>query len=280
VVQKLGLVKAEWNLRSFVIDATQSVKSFLAEARADAEETKQKAGDALSQVKQADTDIKATQRDVSALRANVTVSAGEVQDLRTQTQKARDQLAVQSQQVEHLIDQVHAVQTARNVADVQAAYPLFGEHRARTWANWIPKEKQSDGPYVSLNFDIDLSAPPQNGSAERIAGLLTALKDHKFVVLLGPINVFAVSTTGTQQLGPALGLDGCGWPAPALPRPCVFYFRADLKTAAFEARDIVKPLGQVPDNRIVFVDPKGLDSYKRELLDLSHVDIAVVLGRP
>jgi len=42
----------------------------------------------------------------------------------------------------------------------------------------------------------------------------------------------------------------------------------------------VKVVQIVPDARIQYVDPKTLSSDQRELLDLSHMDMVVVLGQP
>jgi len=67
---------------------------------------------------------------------------------------------------------------------------------------------------------------------------------------------------------------------PTLLPPCILYFDPNLRTQAVKARDLVKTVQNIPDTRILYSDPKVLTSDQRELLDLSHIDIVIVLGQP
>ena len=84
----------------------------------------------------------------------------------------------------------------------------------------------------------------------------------------------------SQTLGAGIDFTSCRyWVVPAAQVPCIMYFRETLKSSAMEVRYLLKVAQAVPDARILYVDPKQLDDQKRELLDLSGVDIIVVLGQ-
>lgn len=51
-----------------------------------------------------------------------------------------------------------------------------------------------------------------------------------------------------------------------------------MKDKLIELRSLVKPLQEVPENRIRYLAPESLDHGDHELLELSVLDIVVVLN--
>jgi hypothetical protein len=70
-----------------------------------------------------------------------------------------------------------------------------------------------------------------------------------------------------------------GWPVPSVTIPGIIYFRQDLKPSALKLRDVLRTAQSVPENHVVFVDPKQLNSQKQELARVSQLDMVAVLGQ-
>lgn len=277
--------KGALNLHDIAAHAQESVKGILAQAQTEGGEAVKTANEALATSKEVDADIKRTKTLVSNLKTEIDTRSVEVQKLgaqiKTSQQKVEDlnkTMQAQSQQFQHLTEQVHAVQTAKNVGDVQNVYPIFGQHVARNANGWInPKQKAPGMRYVYI--DLSLTATP-NVSDAKVAEGLTALNDHKYTVTMGPIYTYAVAANSNQPIGMGLDANSCMyWVVPATQVPCIMYFHENFKDSAIEVRNLLMVAQAVPDDHVFYVDPKKLDAQKRELLDLSGVDIVVVLGQ-
>jgi uncharacterized protein YoxC len=270
--------KGAFDLHKIAANAKESVNTLLGEARSEASEAEKTARDAVATSKEVDAGIQGTETQVSKLKSEVDGRSAEVRNLGGQVDSLAKTISAQSQQFQHLTEQVRAVQTTKNVADIQTVYPIFGEHMARTLTDWInPKQKTPGMIYVDII--LYLPATP-NISDVKVAEGITALNDHKYTVMVGGVSVYARTATSFQQVGAGFGGNSCMlWVLPETESPCIIYFRDTLRNSAMEIRNLLKVAQVVPDSQVFYVDPKQLDSQKVELLELSAIDIVVVLGR-
>jgi len=277
--------KGAFDLHTIAASAQYSVTALLNRAKSEASEADATAKSALNTSTQVNAEIQETRRRVTELHTQVDARSSEVQKLVDQVKTSQDQVqalrnTVSSQTVEiqRLTDQVTAVRTAKGVADVQNAYPIFGEHVARNQFGWIdPKQKAPGTTYVDLNLFLTASLKLND---EKVADAVTALNDHKYNVTLGRIYTYARSAANAQAIGMGFDENSCMyWPAPMSQPPCILYFREDLKTSAMKVRELVQVAQTVPEERVLYVNPAKLDPQKRELLNLSAIDIVVVLGQ-
>jgi TolA-binding protein len=277
--------KGALNLHDIAAHAQESVKAILAQAQTEGGEAVRTANEALATSRQVDADIKGTKALVSNLKTEIDTRSAEVQKLgeqiKTSQQKVEElnkTVQAQSQQFQHVTEQARAVQTAKNVAGVQNVYPIFGQHVARNVNGWInPKQKTPGMRYVYIN--LSLTATP-NVSDAKVAEAITALNNKNYTVTMGNLYTYAVAASNAQAVGMGLDANSCMyWVVPAKQVPCILYFRENLKDSAIEVRNLIKVAQEVSDAQLFYVDPKQLDAQKRELLDLSAVDIVVVLGQ-
>ena len=61
--------------------------------------------------------------------------------------------------------------------------------------------------------------------------------------------------------------------------PCILYFDQTVRSSAFEIRNLVKGAQNIPDERIKYISPAKLPDLFRELINVSGIDIVVVLGK-
>jgi hypothetical protein len=277
--------KGTFDLHNIAANAKQSVSAVLDDAKTKAADAMTTANDALATSKQVDADIRGTQAAVTKLRTDVEIRSAEVQKLSGQLADSQKQVellnntvSAQSQQVQRLTEQVRTVQTAKSVADVQNAYPIFGEHIARNQFGWMnPKDKPPDILYIDLNLSL---AVTPNVDDKKLGDAITKLKEHKYAVSVGPVYTYARTPNSNQAIGMGLDANSCmNWPMPGSRVPCVIYFRKELRSSAMEVRDFFRIAQAVPDERVLYVDPARLDPQRRELLELSAMDIVVVLGQ-
>jgi hypothetical protein len=263
-----------------------SVRSVMQQARSEASRAKETASDALNTSKQVNADTVETKRRVAELKSQVEGGFAQAQKLTEQIRLAQEKIESQTQQVQHLNQQVQAVTTAKNVTDIYRAYPLYGQTKvARLQSGeWLdPTTKPAGVRYVSLNITIGGSTGTTTStpslSAESIAKATAALSDRKYHVLVGPVYTNVTTSVSAQPIGMGLDAGSCGyWPEPPSEPPCIMYFNESLKGAAIEVRDLLKHVQAVPDDRVLYLDPKRLNAQKRELLTLSAVDVVVVLS--
>jgi len=279
--------KGAIDMHSIAANVQRSVNRVVTEAASQASQAEATANGALTTSKRVNSSIQATEQNVSRLKQDVesrTVEVGrlssQIKGVELRVDTLKNTLNSQSQQMQRLTTQVEQVKTSRDTEEVVNNYPIFGKHVARSLSSgWIdPKQKTAGITYLSLN--LSLTSTP-NLVPDKVAAAITSLSNHQYRVFLSPIYVYAVGPNGSDQ-AVGMGLDGSSctsWSAPASSVPCIFYFRAELKASAMEVRDLLQTAQLVPDNHVVFVDPKKLNSNQRETLELSGMDIAVVLGQ-
>lgn len=256
------------------------------QARSEASKAKDTASDALNTSTQVNAETLEAKRRIGELKSQVEGRSAEVQRLGDQIGSAQQRIESQSQQVQHLSQQVQAITTAKNVTDIHKVYPLYGQHVAFSQSDgWLDATTKPAGVrYVDLNLSIGGNLSPAATltpglSDEKIAKAISALSDRKFHVLVGFVYTNARTSVSTQPIGMGLDAGSCGyWPEPPSQPSCVMYFNESLKGAAIEVRDSFRDVQAVPDERVLYVDPKRLSAQKRELLTLSAVDVVVVLS--
>jgi hypothetical protein len=277
--------KGDFDLHSIAANAQTSVNGVLKQAQDEASDAKKTAGEAFSKSQQVDAEIKSTERSVSKLRSDVEARSADVQKLGSQLDTSRRQLDAlvakansQEAQFAKMTRQVQAIQTAKGVADVQAVYPIYGEHVAQGPRGVYidPKAKPAGAIYLDLN--LSLTQTP-NVSDAKVGEAIAALTNNKFTVSIGPVYMIARTASGSaQNVGMPFDSGSCvGW-AKSQP-PCILYFTRSMRDSATKTRDIVKVAQQVPDDHIIYIDPSSLNAQQRELLNLSATDIVVVLGQ-
>jgi hypothetical protein len=117
---------------------------------------------------------------------------------------------------------------------------------------------------------------------KKVADAITALSGRNYIVMMGPIFTYAVTANSNQAIG--MGLDSNSYmywirPEAKVPCvPCILYFSETMRDSAIEVRDLLKVVQAIPDAQVLYVDRKQLNAQKQELLDLSAVDIYVLLG--
>jgi len=274
------------DVQGIATNAKKSVDSIIDKARVESAEAVQTANNALATSKQVDSDVKTTQQVVSKLKDEVRGRIAEVQTLDDQIKASRSQAAAlktavdsQSEELHRLSDEVKVVKTSKNAADVLNTYPIMStDHVAGSRAGWIdPKQKAPGKTYITLS--LLLTATP-NVNSEKVAEAMTSLTENTYEVFLDHVYTYARASTSAQPIGMGLDANSCAyWPVPGVHVPCIIYFRKELKGSALKARDLVKGVQAVPDDHVIFLDPKRLNSQKQELLELSHMDMVVVLGQ-
>ncbi|MFI5098303.1 MAG: hypothetical protein ACHQT6_10055 [Candidatus Acidiferrales bacterium] len=274
-----------WKASDFWSSVDKAKQSVGDTAKKSGEEISQISSQAKHDLSETARDIKETRDTVVKLKEQVSARSAEVQTLGTRIKDFDAQVATfkttvdsQSQQLQRLTDEVTAVKTTRNEINVLNAYPALGEHMAGSNSGWIdPKQKESGMTYLTLS--LALGGKP-NIDRETVAGAMTVLTNNKYKVFLGFVGLYVgTPATSNTGIGAPLRDDSCTtWLVPPTGAPCILYFREVLRGSAMRARDLVKTVQMVPDTRIFFVNPKQLTSDKQELLNLSHMDIVVVLG--
>jgi hypothetical protein len=259
------------------------VKDVVEQARGEASNAKQTAKDALTTSKEVASETTETKRKIGELKSQVDGRSTDVRKLGDQIKQAQATIESQSRQVQSLNQQVQTLQGAKATLDIGTVYPAFGEHHAKAVSGGYidAKKKPAGAIYIDLNLNLTLdpsSATPTSDQAKLVQGM-TALNEHKYIVILGPIYTYAITPTSTQAVG--MGLDGSSceyWPATKVLSPCILYFNESMRAAAVEVRDLLRVAQTIPDDQIRYLDPKGLNAQKRELLNLSGVDLLVVLS--
>jgi hypothetical protein len=285
----LGLIvgKGELDLRDVVANAKESVSGIVQQARDEGSKAKATANEALSTSKLVNTDILETKRRVSELKAEVEHGSAQIQKVGDQIKLAQARIESQSQQVQHLNQQVQAVNTAKAVTDIHNVFPLYGQHVAQSQSDgWLDPTTKAEGVrYVDLNVLTsrpsvsDSSASTPSLSDEKIGKSISVLDERKYHVFLGVIYTYARTSNSTQAIGMGFDPNSCFyWPEPNVAPPCIMYFNESLKGAAIEVRDLLSGVQAVPNDRVVYLDPRRLTAQKQELLKLSGVDIVVVLS--
>jgi len=284
----LGIIfgKGALDLHNIAANAKESVNGIVRQAREEASTAKETADDALNTSKQVGAETLETKRRIGELKSQVEGRSSEVQRLGDQIRIAQQKIESQSQQVQHLNQQVQAITTAKNVTDIHKVYPLYGQHVANSQSDgWLdPTTKPAGVRYVDLNLAIggnpSAAATLTPGlSDEKIGKAISALSDRKYRVFVGYVYTNARTSVSAQPIGMGLDAGSCGyWPEPPSQPSCIIYFNESLKGAAIEVRDLFKDVQAVPDERVLYVEPKRLSAQKRELLTLSAVDIVVVLS--
>jgi hypothetical protein len=232
-------------------------------------------------------EINETQAAVSKLKDQVNSRLTEVENLgnrvkgsQAQVETLKNSVDTETKALHFLTDEVTAVKNAKSTSDVINIYPILGGHMAGGRSGWIdPKSKMPGKTYVVLSLFITHQSAFK---AKDVAEAKTALENNAYNVFLDSVSVFAGDPRSSNQpVGMSLDANSCMyWLKPPSQAPCILYFQPDLRNYAAKARDLVKVVQIVPDARIQYVDPKTLSSDQRELLDLSHMDMVVVLGQP
>jgi len=278
--------KGSFDMYRIAASAKTSVGAVLTQAQSQASDADRVASGALATANQVYTKVRETQASVSKLKSEVEARSADVQTLSGALKSSRDQLqaltnrmAAQEAEVHRVTRQVQVIQTAQSVADVQAVYPIYGEHIARNSNGFIdPKAKPPGALYLDIN--LSLTQTP-NVSDAMVGEAIGALKDHKYTVTIGSVYMESRTASGSaQNVGFAFDSGSCTyWAQPEARPPCILYFRESLKDHAIEVRNLVKGAQEVPDNRIIYVDPTKLGILQRELLEKSATDFVVILGQ-
>jgi hypothetical protein len=275
--------KGAWTLSNFAASARSSVGAVLAQAQTQAGQARDTAQGALQTAKQVESKIETTRQQIMTLKTEVDTSSGNVQKLNGQLADAQSkldaikkQLGTGTQLVQQLTTQIQEVKTEKTQADIETYYPIYGRHVARSAVGFMdPSKKLPGAVYVAIA--LSLTTPP-NVSSKQVAEGAEALS-KKYTVVFGPIFVEALTAHSAQTFGIRLDDNTClSWVRPSLQPPCIIYFQESLRQSALEVRDILKVTQPVPDSHVVFSDPKNLSPEQKEVLSLSGIDIAVVLG--
>lgn len=278
--------KGVFDLRKVASSSKASVEVTLEQARGVAQEAKNTADDSLAKSKRMSTEVNETQAAVSKLKDQVNVRLTEVENLRgrvkgseTQVEALRNSVDTQTKALHFLADEVTAVKNAKSTSEVINRYPILGGHMAGGGSGWIdPKQKVPGKTYALLSLVI---TQHPTFKADVVAEAKTALENNAYSVFLDFVSVYAGSpTTSNQPVGTPLNADSCTyWVHPPSQAPCILYFSPGLKDSAMRARELVKAVQVIPDARIQYIDPKTLNADQRELLTLSHMDVAIVLAQ-
>lgn len=284
VLVLLGLLvgKEELNLRSMVTTARDSVKGTVTQAKEELSKAEQTANDALNVSKQVSSETIAAKNKVAELKSQLESRSRELQTLDAQIKTAQSRIETQTQQVQRISEQLHVVATAKAEAQLHSAYPVFGRHVAGSTDGWIdPSTKSSGNKWVDVNLSLSTGDVLSGLSDTKLVEAIESVKSKNYRVFLGPVSTYARTANTSQPIGMGLDANSCMyWPDPKLKEPpCVLYFNEAQRNAAIEVRDLLSRIERIPTERIVFVNPKGLDAQRQELLTLSGIDILVVLTR-
>jgi uncharacterized coiled-coil protein SlyX len=279
--------KGTYDLHSIAAEAKGSVNEILIRARSVASETVATADDALKTSKQVRAEMSDVRRQVSELKTELDRRSSEVQELTgrlrdTQGRAATlaDTVKSQSQQVARVSQQLKVAETQKNFASLREAYPgLFGEHVAGWRDGWIdPKAKAAGDIYVAFMLWESRSIPNKLDGV-KVGEAMQSLQDHNYRVLLGPVSLFATSGRTSQGAGASFDALSCDLKGIELHGPpCILYFNENLKMKASEVRSLVSPAQVVPEDKVKYVQPTGMEPLFQELLQKSRLDIVVVLG--
>jgi hypothetical protein len=279
IVLGLFVGKGELDLRSFVNDAKKEASGILQEAKDDSSEAKRSASDALNTAQQVNHEIHDTKTKIGDLKTQVDVQLSEVQKLASQLTAEQNQLEAQSRTLQHTSQQMGAITTAKSLSDVRGTYPIFGKHiaRAQTGAFLDPSLKTSGTKWLALDVQLSSVTAPVPGADELLAKAIASLTQYQ--VFLGAIYTYAQTERSAQAVGMGLDDNSCTyWPKPSIAAPCILYFDPGLKADAAEVRDAFKDVQFVPNEHILYVDPRQLGQSQQELLKLSGIDFVVVLN--
>ena len=269
------------DLHDVAATARNTIAPVLEQARIDAEHAKSTALDASRTSAEVASAIRAAKASVSDLQRDLAAKSNEVNQLGTSISRAQSQIASLNSkvtegndQIAHLTQQVQAATTAKTVATIREAYPVFGQQIAAWREGSIdPAQKRPNEIYVSL----DLRLPPQSPPAlkdEALAKALSLLNENRFRVFLGGVFLNATSGQASQNV---YAISNCGL-AKISGYPCVMYFRQGLAEKISRLKSLLSIVQNIPDDHIRFVSPTSLPPVAQELLQKSALDVLVILG--
>lgn len=277
--------KGTFDTYHIAANAQTSANGVLKQAQDEASNAKKTADEASAKSLQVNAEIKSTEQSVSKLKNEVDSRSADVQKLGSQLDVSRQQLDVliakansQETQFAKMTQQVQAIQTAKGVADIEAAYPIYGQHVAQGPRGISIDPKAKPARAIYLVFNLSLTQTP-NVSAANAGEAVATLSNNNFTVSVGTVYILARTASGSAQ-GTGTTFDGgscSGWAKSQA--PCIIYFDPSMKQSAMKARDIVKVAQQVPDDHVFYLEPAKLSAQQRELVALSAMDIVVVLGQ-
>lgn len=167
----------------------------------------------------------------------------------------------------------------RNEVELLNNYPaLSGSMYAGTIHGPVEKIKETGKTYVILslyqNDLLPLSLP-------EVAAGMTSLENENFKIFLSYIQLITGTPGGSSSgTGTSLGSATCSsWISPPINPPCIVYVNDKDRVLALKARDLLKNVQNIPDQNIRLIEQKKLNAEEKQLLELSHVDIVIVLGR-
>ncbi|MGA9883429.1 MAG: hypothetical protein WBQ34_06905 [Candidatus Acidiferrales bacterium] len=276
--------KDTFDIRHIAANARESVNAVISQAQDEAAKAKKTADDASAKSQQVDAAINGTEQSVSKLKSEVDARSTDVEALDAQLDATQQRLNMliakansQETQFAKLTRQVQTIQSAKDVADIQAVYPIYGQRVAQgPHGIYIdPKAKPEGAIYLDLN--LSLTQTPNITDANAGAAV-AALSSAGFTVSVGPVYMIARTASGSaQNVGMGFDSGSCnGW-VHSQP-PCILYFASRMKGSALKARSLLKVAQQVNDDQIFYLDRAKLSAQQRELLSLSATDIVVVLG--
>ena len=177
-------------------------------------------------------------------------------------------------EIERLGRQFQTVSNEKNAVAVRDTYPVFGEHVAGWPGGWIDPTKKPPGDiFASLILQVGPNSPGQL-DADKVAAVMTALKNEHCTVFLGGVQLDTTSGRSGYLL---YGFQGCGGVDMPGPGPCIAYFREELGGTVATVKRVVAQAQVVPDGRVRYVDRSKLPSLAQELLQKSGLDIMIVL---
>ena len=291
LVLALGVIwgKGVFDLRKVASGSKEEVEAILEQARGAARDAKATADDALIKSKQMSAELKETQAKVDTLSGQVKSQLVEVEKLgvnikgsQAQVEGLKNSLDTQTKAVRYLSDEVTAVKNAKNTAAVLNSFPILGKHWVGGGAGGPidPNQKIAGKTYAVLT----LSVPPNptfKPAPEAVGEVQTALENSGYNVFFESVSLYAGSPTTSSQGLVSINSSACfSWSRPISIPPCILYFQPQMRASALKARELVKPIQDVQDAKIVYVDPATLANDQRELLTMSHMDIVIVLGQP
>lgn len=228
----------------------------------------------ISEVK---SKVDSLDKEINTRRSELNAFGTEIAAERQQTQSLTKSLSEEIAALDNVKREMKDYATARSIQDVKEAYPVFGKRMAidRRGRGLAKANKPAGFRLVDIVAEIPQRLKDADAVQERLATVESKLNTHKYSVIWGEIALVATSGLVTQGMG-SLNSNLCvnSGSAP----PCVIYFQKDGKDGANEVARIVSMGQRIDAEHILQGDFNKLGPNIRELVDLSGVDMVVVLG--
>jgi hypothetical protein len=293
--------KGGWDIHTIAANATQEIQTLGEKTKKDASDTKQQiheasestkkeatqtkdtVDDALKESRQVASEVKDAKNQVDKLRSDVTLQSNDLKTLGTQVAGVKSELELSKKAASQIRQDVKEATQEKAVMEATQRYPLeFGKHYALSSSGSIVarKDKASGAVWVVITLYQSIE---QSISPETFVGGVAAVKARYKVWEDYVSLVSGTPGVNTQNLGAFFDFQTCtlnGQGGTGLTNaPCILYFNESMKSKALEIRDLLKPVQFIPDDRVKYMVPEKLTKPFPELVDLSGIDVVVVLGK-